>query len=216
MSVTIVYGTPRSPTIGITPYRSLYQSVQPAVEPVSLSEAKAQARIDGTESDALIQTYITAARQYVEDILDISIITQVWQARYDTFPLWEIILPRPPMQPETVTVTYRNEAGQTFTLSSASGDFQVDRYTTPARLYPNYNGVWPAVRGDENSVVVQWTAGYGPSGASVQPILRQAITLLVAHWHEMRQPVVTGYSQVLPVPQTFDTLLAASGWAGYR
>jgi uncharacterized phiE125 gp8 family phage protein len=216
MSVTIVYGTPRAPAIGLTPYRSLYQSVQPAVEPVTLSEAKAQCRIDGTDSDALVQTYITVARQYVEDILDISVITQTWQARYDTFPLWEIILPRPPMQPETVTVTYRNEAGQNLTLSSASGDFQVDRYTTPCRIYPNYNGVWPAVRGDENSVVVQWTAGYGNSGTSAPPVLRQAIALLVAHWFEMRQPVVTGYSQVLPVPQTFDTLLAASGWAGYR
>jgi len=28
--------------------------------------------------------------------------------------------------------------------------------------------------------------------------------------------VVTGYSQVLPVPNTFETVLAASGWAGYR
>jgi uncharacterized phiE125 gp8 family phage protein len=216
MNVTIVYGEPRSPTIGITPYRSLYQATPPVVEPLSLAEAKAQCRIDDDTSDALVQTYITAARQYVEDILDISVITQVWQARYDVFPIWELILPRPPMQPETVTVTYRNEAGQNLSLSSAAGDFQVDRYTTPGRIYPNYNGVWPAVRGDENSVVVQWTAGYGASGASTPPILRQAIALLVAHWFEMRQPVVTGYSQVLPVPQTFDTLLAASGWAGYR
>jgi uncharacterized phiE125 gp8 family phage protein len=216
MNLTIVYGTPTSPALGLTPYRSLYQAVQPIVEPVSLSEAKAQARIDSSDSDLLVQTYITAARQYVEDILDISIITQTWQARYDAFPLWEIILPRPPMQPETVTVTYRSEAGQNLTLSSAAGQFQVDRYITPGRVFPNYNSTWPAVRGDENSVVVQWTAGYGDSGASVPPVIRQAIVLLVAHWFEMRQPVVTGYSQVLPVPKTFDTLLAASGWGGYR
>jgi len=216
MSITILYGEPRAPIIGITPYRSLYQLTPPAVEPLSLAEAKTQCRIDDDDSDALVQTYITAARQYVEDILDISIITQVWQARYDTFPVWELILPRPPMRPEAVTVTYRNESGQIFTVTSAAGDFQVDQYTTPGRIYPNYNGVWPAVRGDENSVVVQWTAGYGPSGFSAPPILRQAIALLVAHWYEMRQPVVAGYSQVLPVPGTFDTLLAASGWAGYR
>jgi uncharacterized phiE125 gp8 family phage protein len=216
MSVTIVYGEPRSPTIGITPYRSLYQATQPAVEPVSLAEAKAHCRVDDDDSNALIQTYITAARQYCEDILDISMITQVWQARYDTFPLWEVILPRPPMQPATVTVTYRNEAGSLNTITSAANAFQVDHYVTPGRIYPLYNGVWPAVRGDENSVVVQWTAGYGNDGGSVPPVLRQAITLLVAHWFEMRQPVVTGYSQVLPVPNTFETVLAASGWAGYR
>lgn len=216
MSVTIVYGEPRLPALGITPYRSLYQSTPPAIEPVSLAEAKAQCRIDDDVSDALVQTYITTARQYCEDILDISIVTQVWQARYDTFPLWEIILPRPPMRPETVTVTYRDEAGNSNTITSAASAFQVDHYVTPGRIYPLYNGVWPAVRGDENSVVVQWTAGYGDSGESTPPVLRHAIMLLVAHWFEMRQPVVTGYSQVLPVPNTFETVLAASGWAGYR
>jgi uncharacterized phiE125 gp8 family phage protein len=120
------------------------------------------------------------------------------------------------MQPATVTVTYRDEAGNSNTITSAANAFQVDHYVTPGRIYPLYNGVWPAVRGDENSVVVQWTAGYGNDGGSVPPVLRQAITLLVAHWFEMRQPVVTGYSQVLPVPNTFETVLAASGWAGYR
>jgi hypothetical protein len=50
----------------------------------------------------------------------------------------------------------------------------------------------------------------------VPSTVKGLLLLLVAHWFEMRQPVVTGFSQVLPVPQTFDTLLAASGWGGYR
>ena len=216
MSVTITFGSPQSPKLGLTPYRSLYQAVPPVVEPVSLSEARRQCRIDTGDEDVLLQTYITTARQYCEDILDISTITQAWEARYDTFPIWELILPRPPMQPSNVTITYRNEAGQNQTLTSAAGQFQADHYVTPGRVYPLYNGTWPAVRGDENSVVVRYTAGYGDSGQSVPPVLRQAILLLVAHWHTMRQPVVTGYSQVLPVPKTFETLLAAAGWAGYR
>jgi uncharacterized phiE125 gp8 family phage protein len=115
-----------------------------------------------------------------------------------------------------VTVIYRNEAGSNITVTSAAGAFQVDAYATPGRIYPLYEGVWPAVRGDENSVTVRWTAGYGASGASVPATVKSLIMLLVAHWYEMRQPVVAGYSQVLPVPQTFETLLAASGWGGYR
>ena len=216
MSVSIVYGSPEYPANGITPYRSLRVHTPPVVEPVSLADAKAQCRVDSSTEDALISSYITMAREYVESTLDVALITQTLEARYDTFPLWELILPRPPMAPGAVTVTYRDEAGQMQTISSAASQFQVDQYVTPGRIYPLYENVWPAVRGDENSVTVQWTAGYGASGASTPAVARGAVLLLVAHWFEMRQPVVAGYSQVLPVPATFDTLLAASGWGGYR
>jgi uncharacterized phiE125 gp8 family phage protein len=216
MTVTITYGSPEHPNSTLTAYRSLTRYSQPAVEPVTLAEAKIQCRVDTTDEDAYLTSLITAAREYVENVLDISMITQVWEARYDTFPLWEIILPRPPMQAATVTVVYRDEAGANQTITSAANAFQVDAYATPGRIYPLYEGVWPAVRGDENSVTVRWTAGYGASGSSVPQTVKNLIMLLVAHWYEMRQPVVTGYSQVLPVPQTFETLLAASGWGGYR
>lgn len=216
MTVTIRYGSPEHPDSSITPYRSLTRHTAPTVEPVSLAEAKAQCRVDGTDEDAYLQSLIAAAREYVENVLDVSLVTQVWEARYDTFPLWEIILPRPPMQAATVTVIYRDEGGATQTITSAANAFQVDAYATPGRIYPLYEGVWPAVRGDENSVTVRWTAGYGASGANVPQTVKSLIMLLVAHWFEMRQPVVAGYSQVLPVPQTFETLLAASGWGGYR
>jgi uncharacterized phiE125 gp8 family phage protein len=216
MTVTIVYGSLQHPDSSITPYRSLVRSVQPATEPVTLSEAKAQCRVDISDDDAYLTALITCAREYLEEMLDLSMITQTWQARYDVFPLWEIILPRPPMRPAAVTVTYRDEAGNNQTLLSTSDHFQVDSNIVPGRIYPLYNGVWPAVRGDENSVTVQWQAGYGAAGTAVPSILRQAMLILIAHWYEMRQPVFAGYSQVVPVPLTFQTLMAASGWGGYR
>ena len=216
MTVTIVYGSPQHPDSSITPYRSLVRHTAPAVEPVSLSEAKAQCRVDISDDDAYLTALITCAREYLEEMLDISMISQTWEARYDVFPLWEIILPRPPMAAGTVTVIYRDEAGNDQTITSAANAFQVDRNITPPRIYPLYEQVWPAVRGDENSVTVRWIAGYGAAGSNVPAILRQAMLLLIAHWYEMRQPVFAGYSQVLPVPHTFETLMAASGWGGYR
>ena len=214
---TIVYVTPQSPSTGITPYRSLTRHTPPAVEPVSLSEAKAHCRIDSDADDAYVASLISVAREYIEERLDLTLITTVWQARYDVFPLWELLLPRPPMQPQTVTVTYRTEAGESVTMTSAANAFQADHLTTPGRIYPLYNGVWPAVRGDENSVMVQWTAGYGASGMAVPSTIRHAILLLVGHWHATREPVTVGSTaQNLPVPLTFETLMAASGWGGYR
>lgn len=211
MTVTIQYTSPGQPPSGVTPYRSLVRYTAPASEPVTLAEAKVQCRVDTSDDDAYISSLITAARTYVEDILDISIMPQTWEARYDAFPLWEIILPRPPMASGTVTVTYRDEAGATQVVTSAAGAFQTDVYATPGRVYPNYEDVWPAVRGDENSVVVRWPAGYA---GTVPQTIKHMIMLLVAHWYETRQPVSQG-SQ-MPVPNTFETLLAASGWGGYR
>jgi uncharacterized phiE125 gp8 family phage protein len=184
---------------------------------VSLSEAKAHCRVDASTDDAYITSLIQVAREYVEERLDLTLITTVWQARYDVFPIWEMLLPRPPMQQQNVTVTYRNESGALLTITSAGSAFQVDHLTTPGRIYPLYNGVWPAVRGDENSVMVQWTAGYGGTGSAVPATVRHAILLLVAHWYGTREPVTTGTTaQNLPIPLTFETLMAASGWGGYR
>lgn len=216
MTVTITYGSPEYPQSGVTPYRSLVRHTAPAVHPVTLAEAKVQCRVDVSDDDAYISSLIGMATEYVENVLDVSLVSQTLEARYDCFPLWEIILPRPPMASGTVTVMYRDEAGQMQTITSASAAFQADHYATPGRIYPNYEGVWPAVRGDENSVIVRWPAGYGPSGSSCPSTVKGLILLLVAHWYEMRQPVVAGFSQVLPVPLTFNTLLAASGWGGYR
>ena len=210
--MTIQFLSPEQPSSGVTPYRSLYRYTAPAVEPVTLAEAKTQCRVDTADDDTYITTLITTARGYVEEILDVSLITTVWEARYDCFPLWEIILPRPPMQNATVTVVYRDEGGTNRTITT--GSFQSDHYATPGRIYPNFEGIWPAVRGDENSVVVRWSAGYGASGASVPNVIKHAILLLVAHWYETRQPVSQGMQ--MPIPATFDTLMAASGWGGYR
>lgn len=217
MSVSIVYVTPRSPNVGITPYRSLTRHTPPAVEPVSLAEAKSHCRIDSNADDSYVASLIAVAREYVEERLDLTLVTTVWQARYDVFPLWELLLPRPPMQPQNVTVTYRDESGTNRTITSDAAAFQTDHLTTPGRIYPLYNGVWPAVRGDENSVTVQWTAGYGNSGMAVPSTIRHAILLLVGHWYGTREPVSTGTTaQNLPIPLTFETLMAASGWGGYR
>jgi uncharacterized phiE125 gp8 family phage protein len=210
--VTIQFISPEQPSSGVTPYRSLFRQTAPAVEPVTLAEAKTQCRVDTADDDAYISTLIATARLYVEDVLDVSLITTVWETRYDCFPLWEIILPRPPMQNAAVTVTYRDEGGTVRTLSSV--EYQVDHYVTPGRIYPKFEGVWPAVRGDENSVVVRWSAGYGASGSSVPSVIKHAILLLVSHWYETRQPVSQGMQ--MPIPATFDTLMAASGWGGYR
>lgn len=211
---TIVFGTPQKPTATITPFRSLRRITQPAVEPVSLATAKIHCRVDTESDDLYIQSLISVARSYVEDTLDCTICTTVWEVKYDLFPIWAIVLPRLPMQDKTVTVTYRSGDGTYSTLSSANSDFQVDSSVLPGRIYPQWARAWPATRGDENSVTVRYTAGYGDDGQNVPPVVKHLIMLLVGHWYDTRQPAVTGAPQ--SVPQTFETLLAAASMGVYR
>jgi uncharacterized phiE125 gp8 family phage protein len=212
--VTIIFPSPENPDVALTPYRSLVRMVPPAAEPVTLAEAKAHCRVDTSVDDSLITALITGAREYVEGRLDATLITTTWEARYDAFPEWEIILPRPPMLPSTVTVTYRDQGGASQVITSATSAFQVDNYAIPGRIYPRYLEVWPPVRGDENSVTVRWSAGYGASGASVPQSIKHGILLLIGHWYANREAVTSG--QMVNVPMTFETLMAASGWGGYR
>ena len=210
---TIVFGTPQKPSASITPFRSLVRITSPAVEPVSLAFAKQHCRVDTETDDLYIQSLIAVARQYVEDILDITICSTVWEVKYDLFPVWAIVLPRLPMLDRAVTVTYRSGDGTYSSLSSTT-DFQVDASVLPGRIYPQWARSWPATRGDENSVTVRYSAGYGDDGQSAPPIVKHLILLLVAHWFDTRQPAVTGAPQ--SVPQTFETLLAASSMGVYR
>ena len=168
-------------------YRSLKRTSAPAVEPVTLSEAKAHCRVDTSADDTLIQGYITTAREWVEDYIDRALVTQQLVMRLDAFPA-EIELPRPPMiasgTATAVTITYvTGEAGGTATLSAS--EYRVDRDSTPGAIRTLYAGSWPSHLIDQNSVTVSWWAGFGDS-ASVPQRVKSAILMCVHELYEKR------------------------------
>ena len=189
-------------------YRSLRRATAPAVEPVTLAEAKAHCRVDASADDALIQGYITTAREWVEDYIDRALVTQQLVMRLDAFPL-EIELPRPPMiasgTATAVTITYvTGEAGGTATLSASS--YRVDRDSTPGVIRNLYGGSWPSHLLDQNSVTVSWWAGYGDA-ASVPQRVKSAILMCVHELYEKR-----GDGQM---PAAAMRLLDSVSWGSY-
>lgn len=168
-------------------YRSLTRQTAPAVEPVTLVEAKAHCRVDTSADDTLIQGYITTAREWVEDYIDRALVTQQLVMRLDAFPA-EIELPRPPMVASgtatAVTITYvTGDTGGTATLSSST--YRVDRNATPGVVRNLYGGSWPSHLLDQNSVTVTWWAGYGDA-ASVPQRVKSAILMCVHELYEKR------------------------------
>jgi len=201
-------------------YRSLTRQTAPAVEPVTLAEAKAHLRVDTSDDDNYIGTLITAAREWVEQYLDRTLVHTQWVMRFDKFPdsgIEPVELPRPPMvlsgTATAVTVTFTQEAGPTSTYSTA--EYRVDRNATPGAILPIYGSTWTPHRQDDNAISVTWWAGYGATGSSVPAAIRHAILMLVGHWYEFRTSVLTG-SVSKEIEFGVKSLLDSQRWGSYR
>jgi len=197
-------------------YRSLTRTTQPAVEPVTVAEAKAHCRVDTSDDDTYIGTLITAARQWVEEYLDRTLVNTQWTVRLDHFP-YEIELPRPPISSAgtttAVTLTYTLGDESTATLSAT--EYRVDRNSTPGVVRQLRSGTWPANLDDYNAVTVTWWGGYGATGSSVPAAIRHAILMLVAHWYETRQATVATGAVPQDVPFGVKSLLDSQRWGSY-
>ena len=202
-------------------YRSLTRQTAPAVEPVTLAEAKAHLRVDTSDDDTYIGTLITAAREWCEQYLDRTLVHTQWVMRFDKFPdsgIEPVELPRPPMVTSgtatAVTVTFTTEPGATSTYSTA--EYRVDRFATPGTVLPIYGSTWTPHRQDDNAISVTWWAGYGPTGASVPAAIKHAMFMLVGHWYDgSRSGVLTG-SISKEIEFGVKSLLDSQRWGSYR
>jgi uncharacterized phiE125 gp8 family phage protein len=199
-------------------YNSVTRVAGPAVEPLTVAEAKLHLRVDISEDDAFIGTLITAAREWVENYLDRTLITTQLILRAAEFPTEELELARPPMVASgtatAVVITYTLADTTTATLSTAL--YRVDRTSTPGNVAPIINGTWPSdVIEDANAVAVTYWAGYGPTSASVPATIRHACLMLIGHWYESRSTVLVGVTSK-PLEFAVESLLASNNWGQYR
>ncbi len=182
------------------------KTVEPAIEPVTLAEARAHLRVDDTSENDYITALITVAREHAESLTDRQFITATYALRLDDFPRWSCAIIRPP-RPRLIAVsslTYVDTAGATQTLDAAA--YQVDTVSEPGRILPAYGLTWPSARIQANAVTITYTSGYGATAAVVPKAIRQAILMLVAHWFENREPVVVG-TITSEIPMTVKALL---------
>lgn len=133
----------------------------PSEEPLTVEQAKKQARITHDDENALIQSYIVAGRQAAEECLGRGLLTQTWKLTLGTWAD-QIWLPMAAPLQSVTSVKYWDLNGVLQTLSPTV--YTVDVVSRPGRIVRAPQQVWVPLQTDrwsgrvEITYVVGWTA----------------------------------------------------------
>ncbi len=185
------------------PIYRLAETTPPATEPLTRAEVKTFLRVDHDADDSLIDALISVARDACETATGRSLITRGYSLYLDcwpgttTLPWWDgveegadvlfggnaLFLPRPPLLSVARIRVYNADNSY---ADMPTANYTVDAVTSPGRIVLA-DGVLPPVSGRvANGIEVQFTAGYGASGDTVPPMLRQGMKQLIAHLYANR------------------------------
>lgn len=182
---------------------TLYRTVEPAAEPVTLAEVKAHLRIAHDSEDTLIAGLIRAAREDLERATGLALIDQGWRLALDAWPARGcVLLARHPVR-EVLSVTVYGSQGEASLIDPA--EYEADMLSRPARLHFSTR---PQPQRMLNGIEIDFTAGYGEAGTDVPDLLKRAILLLVGHWYEFRAHFSPA-DQPVSYPAAYERIVAS-------
>lgn len=149
-------------------------------EPVTITEAKAQCRMENDSSDdTFITSLIAPARAYVEKVSTYGLVAGT---RTFTFGAWgdflEIYL-RPITSLTSVAYVDENGDDQTYTGLAPLGAY-------PFRIFPAVDDEFPTIFAG-STITVTLVAGAVDSSSQEYLIAKRAILILIGHWFEYRE-----------------------------
>lgn len=182
---------------------------RPATEAVSLEDCRAHLRLTATGSPLshpddywITNIGLPAAREWCENYTGRAFASQTIELAINGFPAtadaWYaalgMSLPFSPVQ-YIESVTYIDSDGASQLVDPTV--YALDSFQEPGMLFSAYGQTWPTTRGMRGAVRVRYRAGYTVPGESPDDFplpyaLKAAVLLLLAHWHENREPMVTG------------------------
>ncbi|HEY4140673.1 MAG TPA: head-tail connector protein [Pseudolabrys sp.] len=165
----------------------------PAVEPVSLAEAKAFLRIEHNDDDDVIEALVSASRIHIETQTRRALMTQAWRLAFDAWPESG----RVPVVPGPLQELI---AARVYDSNSTAHAVDVHNFVADVGASALAFAPWavPAPGRIAAGIELDVTAGFGDAPADVPEPLRQAIRLLTAHWYENRGLAALGTVTVLP------------------
>lgn len=159
-------------------------TLPPAVEPVSLAEAKAHLRVTHAEEDPQIARLVTAARKTVERRTGLALIAQGWSAFADDWPGEGTF--HLPLWPVTEIAALKVHGGEEEAQEIDPAHYFCDLLSRPARLVLRPWRVWQKPGRIAKGIEIAVTAGFGASAGTVPEDLREAVLKTLAHWYEWR------------------------------
>jgi len=152
----------------------------PAQLPVTLEEVKEHLRIDDTDHDSLITTFINAAVADVENMTGRALITQTWDLLFDSWGEIKLsVLPFGNLQSIT-SIKYYGEDDTEQLVST-------DNYIV-ANVGTDFGRIWfdddsdfdYPVLGQATKIIVTGVFGYGDTDADIPAIIKTSIKLIVS------------------------------------
>lgn len=151
----------------------------PAVEPVSLAEARAHLRLEETHEDALVTTLIEAGRLLLESATRLIFINQSWRLILEEAPGGARL--RLPLAPIIAITEIRaiDAAGQASIVDP-------QQYRLRAGAAPPLLILEDGFANAQGGLEIDLEVGFGSAPENVPAPLRQALRMLVARWFEER------------------------------
>ena len=165
----------------------------PAIEPVSLADAKSWLRTDASDEDDLIQALIVSARMTLEANTRRFFVTQNWRLAFDAWPTAaradggvNVVIPFAPFcSVDAIRVFGADDVAQIVAPTS----YRAPASPESGRVVFSASPAAPGRVAD--GVEIDVTVGYGARAADTPEPLRRALLMLVAHWSENRGDAAT-------------------------
>ncbi len=170
---------------------------------ITVEEVKAARKIEHSEEDALLETLIKSALQYIERRTgQIFVKREQEEMVLDQLPTGSngVELQWTPVR-AVQSVNYLNVSGVSEALGA--GDVYLDSRGVYPVLYPLNGAQWPESTCARGSVTVVADIGY----SELPHDIRLAALLLIGHFYENREAVVIGVTAE-SVPHGFEMLIA--------
>ena len=165
------------------------QTSPPVALALTMADARKALRIeeDDTSLDTMIEIWVAGITAEAETQTRRAFVNRGMRVTLDAFPD-AIQLSAPTFSVEAVR--YLDPDGVDRTLAPA--DYYVDKVTTPGYIVPARGRAWPATEAHVNAVTVDYTAGYGPTAATVPDTVRLYI---LARLTEMFDPAAREFKE---------------------